>query len=150
MLINVVKNTDNKEIPKYAKGFSAIADSILNSTDKVTSYECSVVFVEDREMLLINQAYRDIDASTDVISFALKDKDDNYDTTAEIDNYLGDIIINVAAVINQANEYQHSKKRETIFLFVHGLLHLLGYNHETKAEEETMFAIQRKIMNEIN
>ena len=59
---------------------------------------------------------------------------------------LGDIIINLDRVISQAKEYGHSEKREICFLFTHGLLHLLGYDHMDKDDEKEMFALQEKIL----
>ena len=61
---------------------------------------------------------------------------------------LGDIYISVEKAIEQANEYGHSIKRELSFLFVHGLLHLLGYDHMTKEDEEVMFTLQEAILKE--
>ena len=61
-------------------------------------------------------------------------------------NILGDIFINVEAVVSQAKQYQHSEKREIGFHFLHGLLHLLGYDHQDLKQEKAMFALQDKIL----
>ncbi|MBR6260206.1 MAG: rRNA maturation RNase YbeY, partial [Erysipelotrichaceae bacterium] len=62
---------------------------------------------------------------------------------------LGDIFINRQRVFSQAKEYGHSVKREFVFLFVHGLLHLLGYDHMNKEDEEKMFSLQRQIVGDL-
>ena len=84
---------------------------------------------------------------SDVISFALLDSGDN----KEYDGYieLGDIFINRNRVLSQAKEYGHSTKREFVFLFIHGLLHLLGYDHMKPKDEKIMFALQKKIIGDL-
>ena len=82
-----------------------------------------------------------------MISFAEIDSDD-YDYLCDEVN-LGDIFINVDRVYSQAKKYGHSIKREFIFLFIHGLLHLLGYDHMEKEDEKIMFALQDKIVGDL-
>lgn len=100
-----------------------------------------MIFVTDEEIKRLNQTYRKIDRVTDVLSFALCDDLEN-----EMKNSLGDIFIAVDQARRQASEYGHSLKREMAFLAVHGYLHLLGYDHQTKEEEEQMFAKQEAIL----
>ncbi len=104
-----------------------------------------VIFVNLEEIQRINKEYRGIDKVTDVISFALEDRKDNINMDMHI---LGDIYICIPKMIEQANSYGHSIKRELSFLTVHGLLHLLGYDHMTKEDEEKMFGLQELILNE--
>ena len=108
----------------------------------------SVSIIDNDYIHQINKTYRGIDRETDVISFALLD-DDTY-MEYEDDIELGDIFINRNKVLSQAKEYNHSIKREYIFLFVHGLLHLFGYDHMTIEDEKKMFALQRKIVGDLN
>lgn len=93
----------------------------------------SVIFVDDEEIRRINRESRGIDKVTDVISFALNDSDFIIETQE-----LGDIFICLNRAYEQAIEYGHSKEREIGFLVVHGYLHLLGYDHQTKEDEEKM------------
>ena len=95
----------------------------------------------------INREYRKIDKETDVISFASLDDESllNMEDTVE----LGDIFINVEAIREQAKDYGHSLKREFCFLVIHGILHLLGYDHLNKDDEKVMFDLQEEILNEI-
>ena len=91
--------------------------------------EVSVTFVDDDEIHRLNKEYRNIDRSTDVLSFPLGEDgvyDTNYDTGAKM---LGDIVISIPHALDQADRYGHSLQREIGFLTVHSMLHLLGYDH---------------------
>ena len=91
--------------------------------------EVSVTFVDDEEIHRLNKEYRNIDRSTDVLSFPLGEDgvyDTNYDTGAKM---LGDIVISIPHALDQADRYGHSLQREIGFLTVHSMLHLLGYDH---------------------
>ncbi len=101
----------------------------------------SIIFVDDTKILELNRTYRNIDRVTDVISFALCDDAEN----ALLDE-LGDIFIDLEQASRQAEEYGHSMEREVAFLAVHGYLHLCGYDHMTKDEEEIMFKKQEEIL----
>ena len=104
----------------------------------------SIIFVTPEEIQKLNSEYRKIDRVTDVISFALEDDEDKI-----LDlRILGDIDICIDKMLEQAKEYGHSNKRELSFLTVHGLLHLLGYDHQTVEEEKEMFGLQDKILEE--
>lgn len=107
--------------------------------------ELSVIFVDDARIHEINREYRNIDRSTDVISFALEDNEQYY--MEGMPRTLGDIFISIDHAKKQAQEYGHSFYREMCFLFTHGLLHLLGYDHMEKEEETEMFRIQNNILN---
>ncbi|MFB0918134.1 MAG: rRNA maturation RNase YbeY [Clostridiaceae bacterium] len=126
------------------------------TTEEGVEYEpeVSVYFVDDEKIMEYNRMYREIDSSTDVLSFpALSYPEGNpfSVTYAEDENLmdymfnedklmLGDVVISGDHIKSQALEYGHSEYRETIFLFVHSLLHLLGYDH--------MIAEDKRIMNE--
>lgn len=106
----------------------------------------SVILTDDDEIHRLNYNFRGIDRTTDVISFALND---NGAFPGPI-NVLGDIYISIPKMIDQAKEYGHSEKRELSFLVVHGLLHLLGYDHTLgEKEEREMFDLQKEILNEV-
>ena len=112
------------------------------------SYLVSLVIVDDEQIRAINRSYRKIDKPTDVISFALKDQEDDYEMR-EGERELGDIFINVDALKRQAEAYGHSEEREFGFLFTHGLLHLCGYDHMSEEQEREMFALQEQIIDAI-
>ena len=110
----------------------------------------------------INKMYRQIDRPTDVLSFPMlsyeaagdfskleDDYDDNFNPdTGEI--MLGDIVISVDKVLEQAESYGHTPRREYAFLIVHSMLHLFGYDHMTPEEAVQMEAKQRQILEEMN
>lgn len=108
---------------------------------------CSIIFVDNEEIHQINKERRGVDRATDVISFALEDSPDDFDEF----RILGDIFISIPKMQEQAKEYGHSEKRELSFLAVHGLLHLLGYDHmKSKKDEEIMFSLQDEILESLN
>ncbi len=113
--------------------------------ENVDNLEFNVIIVDNEKIHEINKTYRGVDRPTDVISFALEDfKDITYENNYRV---LGDIYISIDKVKEQAKEYGHSEKRELAFLAVHGLLHLLGYDHMEKEDEKIMFEKQEKILN---
>lgn len=105
----------------------------------------NVIIVDNEEIHKINKDYRGIDRPTDVISFALED-DDTF--IAMEKRILGDIYISIDKAREQATEYGHSLLRELCFLTVHGILHLLGYDHMEQQEEKIMFELQERILND--
>lgn len=109
----------------------------------------SVSLIDDNQIHELNRDYRNIDRSTDVISFAFLDNDINKEKKLKSkgDVVLGDIYISIEHALKQAELYEHSSLREFSFLFVHGLLHLLGYDHTNEEEEKIMFALQDEILN---
>jgi probable rRNA maturation factor len=112
--------------------------------------EVSITFVSNQRIQEINREYRDKDAPTDVISFAMEELGEGEIELvgADMPRVLGDIIISVPKAKEQANEYGHSFMRELGFLAVHGFLHLLGYDHMTEDEEKEMFTLQKEILEE--
>ena len=114
--------------------------------EKIENVEFNVIFVDSNTIKSINKQYRNIDKVTDVISFALEDGEGNINF--EFGRLLGDIYICVERMKEQAIEYGHSLLREQGFLTVHGLLHLLGYDHQTKEEEKIMFTKQELILDD--
>lgn len=107
------------------------------------NYLMNIIFVLDDEIQDINKKYRNIDKVTDVISFALND---SFSDDLLIENEIGDIFINISQAKRQAILYDHSFSREVGFLSVHGFLHLLGYDHMNKEDEEIMFNKQKEIL----
>lgn len=113
--------------------------------EKVKNAYFSVVLVNDKKIKKINKEYRGIDKVTDVISFAFEDNDKRRYNNIRV---LGEIYICIPKMINQAETYGHTQTRELAFLGVHGLLHLLGYDHvKDKEEEKIMIERQEEILN---
>ena len=130
----------------YSDDYSYL-DGVIKSTlkhEKVKNAIFSIIFVSEDEIKKINKEYRGIDRVTDVISFAFEDHKDVIYKNLRV---LGEIYIGIPRMKEQAACYGHSEKRELAFLTVHGLLHLLGYDHQTKEDEEKMFSLQELILN---
>lgn len=110
--------------------------------------EISLSFVTNEEIHQINRQFRNVDAPTDVLSFPQLtfEKGEEADVNENGEIVLGDIIISVERAKEQAEEYGHGLKREIAFLTVHSMLHLLGYDHMEKDEEEDMFRRQKEIL----
>ena len=136
-MINNLTDVNIKEIDElndyvpYLFNYMNIKDSIM-----------SIIIVDNKTIHEINKQYRNIDRETDVISFALEEGE----TIEEPVKTLGDIYISIDKVYEQAKEYNHSVKRELFFLVTHGFLHLLGYDHMNKEDEEKMFSLQEEIL----
>lgn len=143
-MVEIYDLTRNKLLKKYFKDIKKYYLKTLETLELKDDFDASLIIVGKRKIRTINRDYRNKDKETDVISFANIDSND-YDFLDERIN-LGDIFINVDRVYSQAKKYEHSEKREFIFLFVHGLLHLLGYDHMEKNDEEIMFKLQDKIV----
>lgn len=143
-------NTEYDIVDNYGYDNYSYLNDVLDYTIKKMNIKNSIfciIFIDDVEMHRMNKEYRGIDRTTDVLSFALND---NKKIETEI-NSLGDIFISIPKMIEQAKEYNHSEKRELSFLAVHGLLHLLGYDHTLgEKEEKEMFGLQNEILNELN
>ena len=137
---NEVENFENN----YEHDFTAIIEQALKTLGIEDDVEVSCVLVDDERIHEINREYRHIDRSTDVISFAMEDNDQFY--VEGMPRTLGDIFISVDHAKKQAEEYGHSLRREMCFLFTHGILHLLGYDHMTDEQEKEMFGLQDQIL----
>ena len=135
------ETTENLDI--YMDKLYSLLEFALKK-ENLDNVEFNIIFVDREKIHEINREYRNIDRETDVISFALED-----DPDIELDHrILGDIYICIEKAYEQAEEYGHSRLREISFLMIHGLLHLLGYDHMEKEDEIVMFSKQEEILNE--
>ena len=134
------------EYKKPVEELSLVEDFInyCASSLKLKNVLFNVIIIDNDSIHKINKEYRNIDRETDVITFALED---NKQIDTKDVRVLGDIYISYDKVISQAKEYNHSTRREISFLAVHGLLHLLGYDHMNKEDEEVMFGLQKELLN---
>lgn len=145
--MEIIFNQMNESVPDhdYEKDYQTIMEKAGKLLNRNSDLVCSVIFCDPEQIHEINRNYRHVDRPTDVISFAMQDDDSNI-LIEEEENELGDIFINTQAIIDQAKEYGHSTRRESCFLFCHGLLHLLGYDHMTPEDEKEMFGLQKEIL----
>ncbi|QQY80476.1 putative rRNA maturation factor [Keratinibaculum paraultunense] len=107
---------------------------------KSLSYEISISFVDNEEIRLLNKKYRNIDSTTDVLSFPL-----DGEMLVPIP-LLGDIVISAEKALEQAKDYGHSFVREVAYLTAHSMLHLFGYDHIDKEERTIMRNKEKEIM----
>jgi probable rRNA maturation factor len=105
----------------------------------------SVVITDDGAVRELNREFRDVDAPTDVLAFGIGEESDFVTAPGE-PAYLGDVIISYPRAVIQAEEYGHSINRELALLTVHGVLHLLGYDHVDEVERTEMWARQNEIL----
>ena len=115
----------------------------------VENGEVSVTLTNNEYIHTLNKEYRGIDRPTDVLSFALNESEEPEMVDGPAVNVLGDLIISVERAEEQAADYGHSLRREVAFLTVHGMLHLLGYDHMEDEEREEMEAEQRCVMDKL-
>ncbi len=113
--------------------------------------ELSIVLCDNDYIKELNRTYRGFDSATDVLSFAMNEKSADEPIYGDEDgvDLLGDIVISVEKAMEQAQEYGHAFTRELGFLIVHGILHLLGYDHEAEEDEKTMRAIEETILRDL-
>lgn len=142
-------------------GMDLAYEGVKGEDDSSLAFHICVSFLGQEAMTKLNQEQRNINQLTDVLSFPsfefqegyLDQNLEAYDFENPLDSereiFLGDIIISPLKAEIQAEELGQSLEREIIFLAVHGLLHLLGYDHEKEVAEETMLALQREIMSDI-
>lgn len=141
--INIYNET-NDDFP-----YKDIIEKVVNKAfeiERVKNASCSIIIVDNSYIHKLNKEYRGIDRVTDVISFALED--DKGMVIPDGTRLLGDIYISLDKANEQAEEYGHSLERELCFLAVHGIYHLLGYDHEKEEEAEVMFKKQEEVLKE--
>lgn len=129
---------------------------LAGEAEGLTDGEVTLTFVDDDEIHTLNRDYRGIDRPTDVLSFAMQDDGteeldiifevESEDEADPISGMLGDIIISAERAVAQSEEYGHSLEREIGFLFVHGFLHLIGYDHQDEESEAVMTAKQEAVL----
>lgn len=113
-----------------------------------------ITLTNDEEIHKINKEYRDVDRPTDVLSFPMFERDEisklREEKLDDVEEILGDIIISIPKVKEQAEEYGHSYERELAYLTTHGMLHLLGYDHMIDEEKTIMREHEEKVLEKLN
>ena len=109
------------------------------------TYQVSISFVNDDEIQQLNNQYRGKNEPTDVLSFPM-----SFDDLAVEEKLLGDIVISTEKMLKQAREFGHGVKREMIYLVVHSVFHLMGYNHSDDESKEIMRLKEEQVMTLMN
>ena len=132
-----------------------LLDIIQTAVDAVLSHfaipdaEVSVVLGDDALLQELNRAWRQVDAPTDVLAFAQEEQEADeplYDVAEEDPRLLGDVVISLPRAKTQAADYGHDLTREVAFLAVHGVLHLLGFDHDDEVERQQMRVCEEEIL----
>lgn len=160
MSLQLAWNNEQEDF-QISEELIALLEVILQKAGEaegVTDGEVDLTFVDDEQIHELNREYRGIDRPTDVLSFAMNEiTNDELEIIYELEegeelesvpDVLGDIIISVPRAKLQSEEYGHSLERELGFLFVHGFLHLLGYDHQDEASEAEMMGKQEAVLAE--
>lgn len=124
--------------PQMEQIVIAVLNKAAEAYDIEPHTEVSLVLADDEYIRGLNRQYRDKDCSTDVLSFALNEGEEPLMIDGPEEVLLGDIIISLETATRQAEEYGHSLERELAYLTVHGILHLLGYDHMTEDDKKEM------------
>lgn len=161
MSLEIVWDNEQEEY-EIKDDLIALLESILQKAGEaegIEQGEVALTFVDNVRIHELNLQYRGIDRPTDVLSFAMNETgEDELDIIYEVEegeeledvpDVLGDIIISVTRAQEQALEFGHSLERELGFLFVHGFLHLLGYDHQDEASEAEMMSKQEKALAQV-
>ncbi len=131
---------------KQKRLFKKIVKLVGKELRMNSKMELGLIIVNNKEIKKINQKYRNKNYATDILSFP----QGAIEIHKQIGYYLlGDMYVSFEKIESQAKEFGHSSKREWAYIFTHGLLHLFGYDHIKKSEEEKMNALTDKIMKKI-
>ncbi|MFP4660709.1 MAG: rRNA maturation RNase YbeY [Halanaerobiales bacterium] len=131
---------NQQDILEVNENLKEILQNIADKTAELEGYnqgEISFALVDNSKIQELNRKYRQLDSPTDVLSFSMDDE------------IWGDIIISTERAASQAEEYGHSLEREFGYLAIHGILHLLGYNHKTPGEKAEMRQKEERVLSEL-
>ena len=157
MTLNIEYETKIKLALEYEDIITKVVNTALDTEDCPYDIELNVILTDNKEIKEINNNYREIDNATDVLSFPMVDytvpsdfshleDDDTYFNPETGELLLGDIIISVEKVMEQASEYGHTLERELAFLTAHSMMHLFGYDHMTEEERILMEERQELVL----
>ena len=146
--LDIEKNENYEEIIEKVLGKCFEIENLLD-----TKFYVSVILTTPQNIKRYNKEYRNIDQETDVLSFPMFEKDELPEiikNNMEFDYVLGDMVISIERVKNQAVEYGHSFERELSYMVVHSFYHLMGEDHIKKEDKESMRQKEEKVLNELN
>ncbi|OPY57769.1 MAG: Endoribonuclease YbeY [Pelotomaculum sp. PtaU1.Bin035] len=127
---------------------SLVTQEVIKNGGYGDEAEVSLVLVNDIYMHDLNLQYRGVDSSTDVLSFAMLEGESLQVDEEEV--ILGDVVISLQSAERQANEYGHSFRREVAYLTIHGVLHLLGYDHQEEKGRRSMRQKEEELLARLN
>lgn len=149
-MIKIINEQEKIKIPdEDISLLERIFSEMLDSENIPLYAEISLLFTDNEEIKIMNKEYRDVDYSTDVLSFPIYEREELEDLKSKLlpqEILLGDIVISLEKTQEQSEEFGHSFRRELVYLFVHGLLHLLGYDHLEEDEKKEMRSREEAIL----
>lgn len=147
--VEVEENKENEELIKKVVQTCFKEENLLQ-----TKLYISITLTNPKNIQVINKSYRNVDKATDVLSFPMFEKKELeqiiQNKENEVEDVLGDIVISVQKVEEQAKEYGHSFARELAYMVVHGFYHLMGYDHIEEADKEEMREKEENILQKLN
>lgn len=142
-----------KQEKTYETLLTSVVEAVLQQEGVCRKVDVSITFTTNEEIHRINREFRQVDRPTDVLSFPMYEREEiemlRKPQELEIPETLGDIVLSVEKVEEQANEYGHSFERELAYLTVHGMLHLLGYDHMVEEEKMVMRAQEEAVLEKL-
>lgn len=143
-----------EELPNEEALIKKVVKKVLEEEKVVQDVDVYITLTNNEEIHKINKEYREVDRPTDVLSFPMYEREEIYklkaDENDEVEKILGDIIVSIEKVKEQAEEYGHSFERELAYLVTHGCLHLLGYDHMIEEEQKEMRTREELILEMLN
>ena len=141
-------NRYNSKYNQYLPILKKLTNKTFNKLNIKSNYLVELIFVKDAEIKKLNNQCRNIDKPTDVLSFAFLELIKNEVRIKSNDlQILGEIFISIDRIKAQAKEFKHSFLYELAYLYIHGLLHLLGYDHvHNKKDAKIMFDLEDEIL----
>ena len=142
---------DIEEDDKYSKIIEKVVEKCFEEENLLkTHLYLSVILTTPNQIQEMNNTYRKINKATDVLSFPMFEKDEIPNIISEIEEPLGDIVISIEKVKEQAEEYGHSFERELAYMVVHGFYHLMGYDHIELSDRTVMRAKEENVLGKLN
>ena len=153
-----VEFVDIEEKEEYKKLIEKVVDTCFKEENLIyTNLYLNVILTNPENIRIANKEYRNIDKETDVLSFPMFQKQEieeliEKSKTEEqvVEDVLGDIIISIPRVEEQAKDYGHSSERELAYMVVHGFYHLMGYDHIKEEDKKIMRPKEEYILNKLN
>ena len=152
MIVTLENNQEKVSIPEALEADLTKAMNVVAELEALSPQtEVDITLVDDAAIHELNRTYRGIDRPTDVLSFALdKGEEEPEVDDDEIEHLLGDVIISAPTAVRQGEEYGHGLEREMTYLAVHGMLHLLGYDHMEEKDKLIMRKREEEVLRRLD
>ena len=152
MIVTLENNQEKVSIPEALEADLTKAVNVVAELEALSPQtEVDITLVDDAAIHELNRTYRGIDRPTDVLSFALDEGEEEPEVDDdEIEHLLGDVIISAPTAVRQGEEYGHGLEREMTYLAVHGMLHLLGYDHMEEKDKLIMRKREEEVLRRLD